>query len=57
MVMEIEVWRVSQIRGEGGGRGGPELFHIVVGPYFLLNGCSNSQVNVDWNDLSACCLR
>jgi hypothetical protein len=57
MVMEIEVWRVSLIRGEGGGRGGPELLHTVVGPHFLLNGCSNSQVNVDWNDLSACCLK
>jgi hypothetical protein len=57
MVLEIEVWRVSQIRVEEGGRGGPEFFYIVVGNHCLCDVCFYFLVSVDRNDRSACCLR
>jgi hypothetical protein len=57
MVLEIKVWRVSQIRVEEGGRGGPEFFYIVVGHHCLCDVCFYFLVSVDRNDRSACCLR
>ena len=32
-------------------------FSIVLGPHCPFNGCADSQVGVEWNDRSACCLR
>ena len=49
--------RVADLEEKEEEKEGLSYLILLLVLIILSSGCSNTQVDVDWNDLSACCLR